>query len=309
MSMSWSFHNLDSRATDSSASGFRSMRELLTPKQVSRAIQVSESSVKRWCDKGVIPTQYTAGGHRRIPMQGLLEFLRTSNYRLVRPEVLGLPVAAGRTERVIDRSSQEMTSALIAGDEDRCRQIVMDLYLAEHSIASICDKVFSPSFEEIGNKWECGEAEVYQERRSCEIALRVLHELRSMIAAPPADAPLAIGGAVEGDQYSLATTMVELVLRDEGWRATSLGENLPFASLAAAIAENRPRLFWLSASHLEDEAAFVAGYNELFDSHGGQVPFVVGGRALSAEIRKQIKYAAFCDNLGHLVAYSRSLQM
>jgi predicted site-specific integrase-resolvase len=31
-------------------------RGLLTPKQVARAIGVSESSLKRWCDKGVLPT-------------------------------------------------------------------------------------------------------------------------------------------------------------------------------------------------------------------------------------------------------------
>ena len=59
------------------------MRDLLTPKQVARAIDVSESSIKRWCDKGVIPTQYTAGGHRRITMADTLEFLRTGKYQLV----------------------------------------------------------------------------------------------------------------------------------------------------------------------------------------------------------------------------------
>ena len=53
------------------------MRDLLTPKQVARAIDVSESSIKRWCDKGVIETQYTAGGHRRITMAGLIEFVRS----------------------------------------------------------------------------------------------------------------------------------------------------------------------------------------------------------------------------------------
>ncbi|REJ65407.1 MAG: helix-turn-helix domain-containing protein [Planctomycetota bacterium] len=50
------------------------MNDLLTPKQVARAISISESSIKRWCDRGAIATQYTPGGHRRIPLSGLLEF-------------------------------------------------------------------------------------------------------------------------------------------------------------------------------------------------------------------------------------------
>ncbi len=48
------------------------MKQLLTPKQVARAIQVSESSIKRWCDRGTIPAEYTAGGHRRIPLAELV---------------------------------------------------------------------------------------------------------------------------------------------------------------------------------------------------------------------------------------------
>ena len=103
------------------------MRELLTPKEVARAIDVSESSVKRWCDKGSIPTQYTPGGHRRITMAGLIGFLRDSRHQLVHPEALGLPATIGQTARVIDRARDQLTDALAAGDEPRCRQIAIDL--------------------------------------------------------------------------------------------------------------------------------------------------------------------------------------
>jgi len=284
------------------------MKDLVTPKQVARAIQVSESSVKRWCDKGLIRTQYTAGGHRRIPMSGLLDFLRSSKQQLVRPEVLGLPVTTGQTNRVIDRAAGQLTEALLQGDEDQTRQIVLDLYLAEHSISAICDQVIAKSFQEIGDRWECGDAEIYQERLSCEQAMRVLHELRMLIPAPPADAPLAIGGAIEGDQYNLATTMVELVLRDTKWNATSLGDNLPFNTLAPAIKQHQPRMFWISVSHLADESQFIDAYAELYDEFGLDVAFVVGGRTLSEEIRQQMKYAAFCDNLQHLEAFAQTLR-
>jgi methanogenic corrinoid protein MtbC1 len=277
-----------------------------TPKQVARAILVSESSIKRWCDKGVIDTRYTAGGHRRIPMSGLVEFLRSSKYALARPEVIGLPATVGQTERVIDRAYLQLTEGLIAGDEECCRRIILDLYMGEHSISTICDRVFARAFEEIGNRWECGSAEVYQERHGCEIALRLLHELRAMVAEPREEAPLAIGGAVEGDQYSLATTMVELVLRDAGWNAMSLGDNLPFTSIRQAIIRHRPKLFWLSCSHIEDQAEFISEYNKLFDELGDQVPFVIGGRAITEPVRLQVRYAAYCDTMKHLEAVAQS---
>lgn len=283
------------------------MKNVLTPKQVARAIQVSESSVKRWCDKGIIPTQYTAGGHRRIDMSVLLEFLRSSKYELVRPEVLGLPATTGQTVRVIQRAADQLIETIVAGDEDQCRRIVLDLYLAEHSISSICDQVFAKAFEWIGDRWECGDAEVYQERRACEIALRVLHEVRSFLPVPPADAPLAIGGATAGDQYSLATTMVELVLRDAQWNAVSLGDNLPFETLAAAIKEHRPRLFWLSCSHIADPGRFIEGYSKFYDEFGMDVAVVVGGRALTENIRERMRYSAYCDTMQHLDSFAQTL--
>jgi methanogenic corrinoid protein MtbC1 len=283
------------------------VKDVLTPKQIARAIQVSESSVKRWCDKGLIPARYTAGGHRRIDMSVLLEFLRSSKYELVRPEVLGLPATTGQTERVIQRAADQLEQAIVRGDEEQCRRITFDLFLAEHSISAICDQVFAEAFESIGDRWECGDAEVYQERRACEIALRVLHELRAFLPAVPADAPQAIGGAPEGDQYNLATTMAELVLKDAKWNAVSLGDNLPFETLAAAIQEHRPRLFWLSCSHISDPTAFLEGYNKLYDELGLDVAIVVGGRALNEGLRERMKYAAYCDTMQHLDSFAQSL--
>jgi excisionase family DNA binding protein len=284
------------------------MRDLLTPKQVARALNVSESSVKRWCDKGVIPTQYTAGGHRRITMAGILDFVRSGKYELADPEVLGLPATSGQTTRVVDRAREQLVEALIAGDDAVCRQIAIDMYLAEHSISVLCDNVFAAAFREIGERWSCGEAEVYQERRGCEITLRLLHELRAILPAPPADAPLAIGGATAGDQYSLGTTMAELVLRDSKWNAVSLGDNLPFETLAAAIKQHRPRLFWLSCSHITNESEFLAGYSDLYDEFGIEVAFVVGGYALTDKLRQQMKFSAYCDNMQHLEGFAQTLR-
>ncbi len=283
------------------------MQELLTPKQVSRAIGVSESSVKRWCDKGAIPTSYTAGGHRRILMGGLLDFLRDSKHSLANPDVLGLPPVASEKSGSTDRASQRLTEALLAGDTDVARRITLDLYLANHDVSVICDEVFRPAFEEIGKRWECGDAEVYQERRGCETAVRVLYDLLSLMPVQPAEAPLAIGGSAAGDQYRLATTMVELVLRQRGWRAVSLGGNLPFATLSAAIERHRPRLFWLSCSHIVDTDVFVEGYGQLYDTHGNDTPFVVGGRALTDDVRQRIGYTAYCDTMRHLESFAKTV--
>lgn len=91
------------------------MQELLSPRQVAVALGVSESSLKRWCDRGMLPTRRTAGGHRRVPLDGVLTFLRETGQDLVRPDVLGLPSTTGKGSLVIDRAIQQMIAALEGG--------------------------------------------------------------------------------------------------------------------------------------------------------------------------------------------------
>src|SRR5690606_10622798 len=121
---------------------------------------------------------------------------------------------------------------------------------------------------------------------------------------PAEDAPRAIGGSPSGDQYDLPTQMAGLVLRDSGWKAVTLGINLPSDSSAAAIRLHRPRLFWLSCSHIGDEAAFLREYREFYDEFGTEVAVVVGGRALHGSLRREMKYAAYCDGMQHLAAFA-----
>ncbi len=285
------------------------MKEHVTPKQVAQAIGVSEASLKRWCDRGILPSTRTAGGHRRIPVAGVVQWLRDSGHPLVRPELLGLPSNTGAPEASIERSVELFREALEAGDEQRGRQVIFNLYLARHSLVDICDKVMAEAFHALGHQWQHGQIEVYQERRGCEICMQILHELRGVQSPLAVDAPHAIGGTLEYDPYTLPNAMVEIVLREAGWRAESHGTCNPAATIAAAVRERCPRLLWLSFSTYSTEQALVADYQAVWQAAAELgIPVVVGGRALTAEIRQQMNYSAHCDTLRHLVAFVRTLE-
>lgn len=284
------------------------MKKLVTPKQVAQAINVSESSLKRWCDRGLLTTVRTAGGHRRLALDDVVRFLRESGHPVVRPELLGLPSTVGQGATVVARARDQVRDALLAGDEDQCRRIVFDLYLSGQSAGEICDRVLAAAFHDIGDRWQCGEILVYRERRGCEIALKALYDLRQAISTPPADAPVAIGGTLEHDPYRLPTTMIEIALREAGWRATSYGTLLPAATLGEAVRENRPRLLWVSVSAIESVPLFLEEYARLFETAAELGTAVaVGGRGLTQEIRQQMTYSAYCDTLRHLVAFIATL--
>lgn len=280
---------------------------LVSPKQVARAVGVSESSLKRWCDRGLIPTVKTAGGHRRMPISGVMKFLRSTGQTLVRPEELGLPSASGEAKRAIGEASGDIARALVDGNEAVARRIVTDLYVAGHSATELCDRVLAPAFEQVGKEWECGAAEVYQERGACESCERILNELRGLIAPTEETAPIACGATLGGDYYTLPTRMVELTLREAGWRATSLGSNLPAATLAAAIRSVRPRLFWISVSFIPRLDQFHRDLCELRQTCGSTTTLVLGGRALTADVTRDLGEIVVLQGMQPLRAFAGAL--
>lgn len=167
-------------------------------------INVSESSLKSWCDQGLLTAVRTAGGHRRLALDDLFQFLRQSGQQLVLPELLGLPSNTGQTAVVVvsERAREQVRDALIAGDEDHCRRIVFDLYLAGQSACEICDHVLALAIHDSGDRWECGQVSIYRERRDCEIGFKILHELRMVVRTPQRVAPVAVGGTLSCDPLS-----------------------------------------------------------------------------------------------------------
>ena len=283
------------------------MRKTASPKQVARAIGVSESTLKRWCDSDLIPMTRTAGGHRRIEVEAVIQFLRETGRQVIEPELLGLPVTAGKTEWTLKRATDRIVASLVSGEEAVVRQIMFDLLLAGHSVTAIFDDVMAPAFHQIGDQWSCGDVAVYQERRACEICLRCLREVRTSSTLAN-DAPTAIGATVESDIYTLPIAMSEIVLRSVGWNTTSLGTNLPFETLIDATRTAQPRLLWLSISYISDEPAFVAGINRLFEAaHAGDTAVAIGGQALSDDLRRKIQYSTFGESFRDLECFARSL--
>lgn len=276
-----------------------------SPKQIADAMQVSESSVKRWCDSGAITIIKTLGGHRRITLDSLQQFLRDTQRQLLRPEVLGLPsLAPARSMKVRGSShpvSESFREALARGDESVCRQLLHQLIDEGATRSEAAEQLITDAMHGVGDAWQCHELDVYQERRGCDIAMRLIYELRSSLPDPDPNAPVAIGGAPEGDPYQLPTALVELSLREVNWNAINLGFNLPLDSFLQAAHDYEPQLVWMSISSVQEPDLFVAAQNRLAESLGEDVPLLIGGRALCDRLRPRLRYTAHCDSLRHLV--------
>jgi excisionase family DNA binding protein len=328
-------------------------------RQVAEALLVSESSIKRWCDRGEIETVKTLGGHRRISEVALERFLEANNRSLLNPSALevessngwgnvdgrsvsgppgSVPAAADESDnRIARRSAQggdggvrsspsrlcgdeptglpksydqmlmELEQALVDGHELTCQRLLDGWCLQNEEFGRMADELIAPAFHALGNRWSSGKIDIYQERRACEMIIRWLHAAGHRIAEPPPGAPQALGSTVSGDFYALPGQLIHLTLKQLGWRATNLGVDLPVSSLLAASQELKPQLVWLSISHLEEPNEFVKQFRTLAGGLPSSTAIVVGGRGLQDDIRRQLPYTAYCDNLQQLTSFARTL--
>ena len=260
-------------------------------------------------------------------MEGLRQFLKLSNRVLADPEPLGLDPESinlesgnsggkreapmrprgGSAEPIQEPVQEAFRAALAAGEEKRCFDLVQQRIAAGGTRAEAAEDLIADAMRGLGDAWNCGDLEVYQERRSCNICTRLIHSLRDSVAEPAPGAPVAIGGAPETDPYQLPTSLVELALRERGWNAINLGNNLPLESLIQAVSDYRPRLVWLSVTSVADPGRLIREQNKLANSLDPDVAFLVGGRGLDDHLRPKLRYTAHCDSLRHLIEFSSLL--
>lgn len=276
--------------------------------QVARALGVSVSTVKRWVDDGVLPAHKTAGGHRKLLLADVLELARRGD--LPHADLAQL-MTAPRGGQPSDSSTlaAELFRALLNGDALRVRALIHGGYQRGIAIQELADQAIGPAMDRIGHEWAENRIDVMEEHRASQLCASALYELKAILEERAGkNRPRAVGGAPEHDYTLLPTLLAQMVLIDAGWDAVNLGPNTPFASFAKAVVDLRPRLLWLSVSHLGAEEEFVVGYRKLYQlAEKAGVAVAIGGRALVESIRSKIPYTTYGDGLGHLAAFARTL--
>ncbi len=283
--------------------------QYFSPAEVAGALGVSVTTIKRWVDDGVLPASKTAGGHRKILRADVLRLVREGNFPRLDLRRLDAAAPAGQPPDT-DRLSGRLLEGLRRGDEAAVRAVVHGGYDAGLPVEALADRVIAPALHAVGHQWQEGRIDVFHEHRGTLLCAGVLHELKARLEAnAERGRPAAVGGSPEGDHSVLASQLVQLVLLDAGWDATNVGPHTPLASLRKALHEIRPRLVWLSVSHLpEDVGRFLDEYDALYrDAERAGVPVAIGGRALDSCVRARMAYTFHGDGLTHLAAFARTL--
>jgi excisionase family DNA binding protein len=220
-------------------------RKNLTSKQAARLLGVSEASVKRWADGGLLPALKTAGGHRRFRPEDLAAFRRgaqTSDAaERARPDAAPAPLD--------ERLSEELFELIVGGHEEEAASVLVGLHLQGHTVARLADALLCPTLQRVGDLWHAGRMSVAQEHLATRTTQTALGGLRAAARVRTESAErVAVCCAVEEDYHELPVYMAALTLEAQGWEVINLGMSTPFCALTEAVARFGPRLVCVAST-------------------------------------------------------------
>ncbi len=232
----------------------------LTTKEVGKLLSVSEATIKRWADDGLLPSEKTVGGHRRF---SLTEIARFQRERGAPPQPRASADGARKRESIADVMPGILFQHLVSGDEEETATLLISAYLQGHSLASLFDQVLTPAMHQIGDLWYRGQLTIADEHLATHTAITAVHRLRNVIHLPPPRGFRAVACGVEGDLHELPIHLVHALLQGDGWEVVNLGPNTPFFTLAEALARHRPRFLCISAKLMTDPDRVARDYAQV----------------------------------------------
>ena len=144
------------------------------------------------------------------------------------------------------RFVRPLYEALIEMDEDRAEQ-VLERAFAMYSMSTVYIEVITPMLVEIGEAWHRGEILISNEHFAVSY---IRGRLLGLMKAYPnrSDMPTIFVGCAEHENHEIGALIFAVMLRQEGFNVTYLGQDLPIGDLILAAVQERPFLVCLSAA-------------------------------------------------------------
>lgn len=282
----------------------------LTTKEVARLCRVSDATVKRWEEAGLLQSERTNGGHRRFRAEEVARFQREACLGLkVSPGGESVTTAASRRRFNKSHSSCSFFQSIVAGCEMEAADILISSFLQGESLVKIFDELVSSALCRVGELWYNGELSVTQEHLATRATFCALYKLRSVLPIVATNNKIALCCALEGDLHELPPYLAQMTLENQGFEVVNFGANTPLYSLIEEVSHFSPALVCISATVMENIERASREYKEFRTQIGkSKTPVVLGGRVFK-EHNLMLRFPAelYAQNFAQLNDFAQKM--
>ncbi len=279
-----------------------------TTKEVARLCRVSDATVKRWEDAGLLRSERTSGGHRRFRAEEIARFQREQGLGLKTRNGDESAVQAATRRRInTNQSNSSLFHSLVVGCEEEAANILIGAHLRGAVLTKIFDDTVCPAMRRIGELWYNGDLSITQEHIATRVVSNAVFKLRNVLPVPKMNGELAMCCALEGDFHELPTHLAQTVLENEGWEVLNFGASTPLYSLTEEVLHHAPKLICISATMVGDVERLSRDYKIFTEQIGKlKIPIVFGGRAFADEqIRRRFPADLYARSFAELVNFTQ----
>ena len=289
-----------------------SISKTFTTKEVARLCRVSDATVKRWEDAGIIKSERTNGGHRRFRAEEIARFQREKG--------LGLKQAHGdesvfavsnHTAEVKNHADYTLFDALLTGREAATTEMLISAYLNGKPLTGIFDEMVCPALRKIGEKWFAGEISVAQEHLATRTVCNAIYKLRNTLPVPEPTGKLAICCALENELHELPTHLAQITIENEGWEVLNFGANTPLYCLTEETSKHLPDMICISSTIINDIERLSRDFINFRELAVKQkVSVVLGGKIFDADcMRKRFPADLYAQNFSEFAEFVREISV
>ena len=281
----------------------------LTTKEVARLCRVSDATVKRWEDAGLLKSERTSGKHRRFRAEEVARFQRDQG--------LGQKACHGdqsvsssvARRKNLACSNSTLFDLLVSGCEEETANFMIGSFLQGTELTDIFDDLLSPAMRRIGELWYQGELSVAQEHLASRAAHYAVHKLRASLPLPEMKGKTAFCAALEGDLHELPSYLAQATIENEGWEVMNFGANTPFFSLTEEVLQYSPNAVCLSATYITELERLSRDYKRFRESASRlKIPVILGGKVFEDDhIRRRFPAELYAESFGNVAHFIERL--
>lgn len=223
----------------------------LTSTEAADLLGVHPSTVKRWCNGGELPSAKTEGGHRRIHLEEAQALARSRGIETVLSPFHPYEPHVWSALRAVEEEGsfrRFLTLAMGWVHRAQLRRLghLVEAVARQEGVPfhRFCDEAVRGLMTEVGRAWHEGRLRAGEEHMVSQVMVDVLlkirreDEERRLLDGNGVRRPLAVVGAMEGNQHHLGALCVRLLLERAGWDVLYLGPDVPVEDFAV-IQRNR----------------------------------------------------------------------
>lgn len=281
----------------------------LTTKEVARLCRVSDATVKRWEDAGLLKSERTSGKHRRFRAEEVARFQREQGLgqKVCHGDQSVLSSAARRKN--LAGSNTTLFDLLVSGCEEETANFMIGAHLQGTELTEIFDELLSPAMRSIGELWYRGELSVAQEHLATRAAHYAVHKLRTSLPLPEMKGKTAFCASFETDLHELPSYLAQVTIENEGWEVTNFGANTPFFSLNEEVLQYTPQVVCLSATYISEIERLSRDYRELRETAVKmKIPMILGGKIFEDDhIRRRFPAELYAESFAEVAHFVERL--